>query len=110
MEPSGEPPLLRGVTNDDLKLAKEAVETFLERHGDNMERCSGRKETLLGLLLAEAAGAELPTLDEAGRRGKRVLAHCASVQGSAAKARKGAADRARAVAKSDLGPDAAADR
>ena len=75
-----------------------------------MERCSGRKEKLLGLLLAEAAGAELPTLDEAGKRGKRVLTHCASVQASAARVRKSAVDRARAISKSDLEPDAAADR
>eukprot|EP00966_Prymnesium_polylepis_P251724 5819661-Prymnesium_polylepis.1 len=56
-------------------LAKEAVETFLERHGDKMVRCSGRKDKMLGLLLAEAAKGELPTLDEAGKRGKRVFTH-----------------------------------
>eukprot|EP00966_Prymnesium_polylepis_P173656 4017037-Prymnesium_polylepis.1 len=75
-----------------------------------MERCSGRKEKMLGLLLAEAAGAELPTLDEAGKRGKRVLTHIASFLASAAKVREGAAERARVIAKGDLEPEAAADR
>eukprot|EP00966_Prymnesium_polylepis_P027867 644123-Prymnesium_polylepis.1 len=76
-----------------------------------MERCSGRKERLMGLLLAEAAGAELPTLDEAGKRGKRMLTHIASVQASAAKVRKSAVDRDRAITRSrNLEPDTAADR
>eukprot|EP00966_Prymnesium_polylepis_P145735 3366442-Prymnesium_polylepis.1 len=65
-----------------------------------MERCSGRKEKIIGLLLAEAAGAELPTLDEAeaGKRGKRMLTHIASVQAFAAKVmRKSAVGRDHAI-------------
>ena len=38
VEPPGESPLLRDPTNDDLALATEAVETFLERHGHAMAR------------------------------------------------------------------------
>ena len=89
VEPPGESPLLRDPTNDDLALATEAVETFLERHGHAMERCSGRKEKRMGLVRTappvaappesppagekrsgEAVGAASPTTAPAGKKHK----------------------------------------
>ena len=112
VDPTEQPPLLERATSADIMLANTAVDQIIEQLGDKIESCRGRKEKMLGLLLADAAGSELPEVEEAGKQGKRMQAHAASIKAAEAKYRRSAGDRARAIQKatSTLDADAVANK